>query len=59
MGDSIQVNIDEKTLESYTAMAYSEKAMLSVAFIKQFIGLHGKKGVKEKAQGLSDRINKA
>ncbi|MBN1416502.1 MAG: hypothetical protein JW973_15465 [Bacteroidales bacterium] len=59
MGESVQVNIDEKILESYSAIAYSEKAMLSVAFIKQFIGLHGKKGVKEKAQGLSERINKA
>jgi hypothetical protein len=59
MGESVQVNIDEKTLESYTSIAHSEKAMLSVAFIKQFIGLHGKKGVKEKAQGLSDRIDKA
>ncbi len=59
MGESVQVNIDDKTMESYTAIAFSEKAMLSVAFIKQFIGLHGRKGVKEKAQGLSNRINKA
>jgi hypothetical protein len=59
MGESVQVNIDEKTLESYATIAHSEKAMLSVTFIKQFIGLHGRKGIKEKAQGLSDRINKS
>jgi hypothetical protein len=59
MGESVQVIIDEKTLESYTVIAHSERAMLSIAFIKQFIGLHGKKGIKEKAQGLSNRISKA
>jgi hypothetical protein len=59
MGESIVIKIDEKTLESYSAIAHSEKSMQSIAFVKQFIGVHGKKGVKEKAQGLLDRINKS
>ena len=59
MGESVKIQIDEKSLESYTDIAHSEKAMPSIAFIKQFIGLHGKKGVKEKSQGLLERINKA
>ena len=37
MGESVQVKIDEKSLESYTEIAYSEKAMQTVIFIKQFI----------------------
>ncbi|MBN1184205.1 MAG: hypothetical protein JXB49_18090 [Bacteroidales bacterium] len=59
MGESIMIKIDEKTLESYSAIAHSEKTMQSISFIRQFIGVHGKKGVKEKAQGLIERINKA
>jgi hypothetical protein len=59
MGESVQVNIDEKSLESYSQIAYSEKTMQTVAFVKQFIGIHGKKGIKEKAQGLLNRIKKA
>jgi hypothetical protein len=59
MGESVLVSIDEKSLKSYTEIAYSEKTMQTVAFIKQFIGIHGHKGVKEKAQGLLNRINKA
>jgi hypothetical protein len=59
MGESVQIQIDEKSLESYSAIAHCEKTMQTVSFIKQFIGVHGKKGVKEKAQGLIERINKA
>lgn len=59
MGDTIQVNLDGKTLETYSAIAHSEKAMLSVTYIKQYIGLHGKKGVKEKAKALHEKISKA
>jgi hypothetical protein len=59
MGESIQIQIDEKSLESYSAIAHSEKTMQTVSFIKQFIGVHGKKGINEKAQGLLERINKA
>lgn len=59
MGNTIKVMIDDKILESYTAIAHSEKAMLSVIYIKQYIGLHGKQDVKEKAKTLSEKIEKA
>jgi hypothetical protein len=59
MDETVQVQIDEKSLESYYAIAYSEKTMQTIAFIKQFIGIHGKKGVKEKAQLLLKKISKA
>lgn len=59
MGKTIKVILDDKTLESYTSIAQSEKAMLSVTYIKQYIGLHGKEGVKEKASVLVSKIEKA
>ena len=59
MGQAIKVTLDEKTLESYAQIAQSEKAMLSVAYIKQYIGLHGKEDVKEKATVLAGKIEKA
>lgn len=59
MGDTIQVNIDTKTLEAYRGIATSEKAMLSVTYIRQYIGLHGKQNVKEKAEKLLLRMEKA
>lgn len=59
MGNTIKVNIDKKTLEAYSVIAHSEKVMLSVGYIKQYIGLHGKHGVKDKAASLLDRIQKA
>jgi hypothetical protein len=59
MGNNIRVNIDEKTLGDYSIIANSEKTMLSVNYIKQYIGLHGKKGVMDKATALSEKIEKA
>ena len=59
MGNTIQVNIDDKTLEAYSAIAQSQKTMLSVTYIKQYIGIHGKKDVKDKAKALLSRIEKA
>jgi hypothetical protein len=59
MKERITIKIDDKTLDNYSAIAGSEKAMLSVMYIKQYIGLHGKSGVKEKAQALHDKLEKA
>jgi len=59
MGNTIKVNLDEDTLEKYTAIAQSQKTMLSVTYIKQYIGIHGKKDVKDKAKALLSRIEKA
>jgi len=59
MGNAITISIAPETLENYTAIAKSEKIMPSISYIKQYISLHGKTGVKEKAKSLFDRINKA
>ncbi len=59
MRNTVQVNIDDKTLEAYSAIAQSQKTMLSVTYIKQYIGIHGKKDVKDKANALLNRIEKA
>lgn len=59
MGASIAISIDKKTLEKYTAIAGSQKTMLSVTYIKQYISLHGKKNVKDKAKALLNKIKKA
>lgn len=59
MGNTIEVKLDSKTLEAYTTIAQSEKTRLSVLYIKQYIGLHGKSDVKERAKTLLARIEKA
>jgi hypothetical protein len=59
MGNAITISIATDTLEKYTAIAKSEKIQPTISYIKQYISLHGKTGVKEKAKSLFDRINKA
>lgn len=59
MGASIAITIDKKTLEKYSAIAGSQKTMLSVTYIKQYISLHGRKDVKDKAKALLEKIKKA
>ena len=59
MGNTIKVTLDEDTLDKYSIIAQSQKAMLSVTYIKQYISIHGKKDVKEKAKALLSRIEKA
>jgi hypothetical protein len=59
MGNTIKVTLDENTLEEYSQIAHSQKTMLSVTYIKQYIGIHGKKDVKDKAKSLLARIEKA
>lgn len=59
MGSTIEITLDKKTLDTYTEIAESQKTLLSVSYIKQYISLHGKTGVKEKAQALMERIKKA
>jgi len=59
MGNSIKVTLDEDTLIKYSTIGQSQKTMLSVTYIKQYISIHGKKDVKEKAKTLLSRIEKA
>ncbi len=59
MGNSIEITLDKKTIDRYTEIAHSQKTLSSVLYIKQYISLHGKKNVKEKAEILLERIKKA
>ncbi len=59
MGDTIKINIDKTTLDKYKGIAYSQKSMLSVTYIKQYISINGKKNVKEKAKVLMAKLKKA
>lgn len=59
MGDVIEIKIDTKSLKRYLAIANSEEVFESTKFIKAFISLNGKKGVKDKAQKLYDKMKKA
>jgi hypothetical protein len=59
MGDSIEISIDKKTLERFEEIAHSQKTLLSVTYLKQYISLHGKKNVKDKAKALFTKIKNA
>lgn len=59
MGEAIEITIEKKSLENLTTIAESQKPMLSVSFIRQYISLHGKKNVKDKAKALLAKIHKA
>lgn len=59
MGESVEIKIDPKSLKRYLAIANSEEVFESTKFIKAFISLNGKKGVKDKAQKLYDKMKKA
>jgi hypothetical protein len=59
MGSKIKIEIEPERLQTLTDFAISEKQMLSITYIKQYISLHGKTGIKEKAESLLKRINKA
>ncbi|MFN8209254.1 MAG: AAA family ATPase, partial [Bacteroidales bacterium] len=56
MGNSIDVFLEPKALEKYQKIGQSQKTLPSIAIIKQFISLHGKDGVKDKAQVLAERL---
>ena len=59
MGDMAEIKIDAKNLKRYLEIANSQENMMSIALLKAYVGLNGKKGIKEKAQRLYDRIKKA
>jgi hypothetical protein len=59
MPEQIKVEIDTKIFDEYRLIADSEKSMISINYIKRFISLHGKTGVKEKAKRLHSQMLKA
>ncbi|SEH05037.1 P-loop NTPase family protein [Candidatus Venteria ishoeyi] len=59
MGEEAKIEIGSGTLARYKRIADSEKIMPSITYIKRFISLHGKTGVKDKAKRLLDQMLKA
>ena len=59
MGDMAEIKIDSKNLKRYLQIAHSQEGMLSVALLKAYVALNGKRDVKDKAERLFNRIKKA
>jgi deoxyadenosine/deoxycytidine kinase len=59
MGDMAEIKIDSKNLKRYLEIAHSQEGMFSVALLKSYIALNGKRDVKDRSQRLFNRIKKA
>lgn len=59
MKSKITIELKRDTHESLKRLTGEEKALASIGFIKRYIGLNGKLGVKQKAKQLLEQINKA
>lgn len=59
MSSNIKIHLKPETMEQMTKLVKSEKVMTSVKFIKRYVSLQGKIGVKDKAQKLFNEIQKA
>lgn len=59
MKGKIKVSLQEKTILDFKKILGEEMINPSIQFIKKFIRLHGKVGVKEKAKKLLDAMNRA
>ncbi len=59
MNTSIQIQLKPETMEKMIKLVKSEKVMPSVKFIKRYVSLQGKTGIKDKAKKLFDDMQKA
>lgn len=59
MKAKIKLELKPETYESLKKLATSEKVMASIGFIKRYISLNEKPGMKEKAKAMLDQINRA
>jgi hypothetical protein len=59
MGEMAEIKIDAKNLKRYLEIAHSQTGMLSIALLKAYVSLNGKRDVKDKAERLFNRIKKA
>lgn len=59
MGTSIQIQLKPETMEKMIKLVKSEKIMPSIKFIKRYVSLQGKEGIKDKAKKLFDDMQKA
>ncbi len=58
-GNSVMVEVNSKTLNEFKDEIKGEKVFHSIQFIKRYVNLHGKVGVKEKAKKLYEQLNRA
>lgn len=59
MENLAEIKIDSKNLKRYLEIAHSQEGMFSVALLKSYIALNGKRDVKDRSQRLFNRIKKA
>ena len=59
MKAKIKLELKPETYDALKKLTGEEKVMASVNFIKRYISMNGKPGMKEKAKKLLDQINKA
>jgi hypothetical protein len=59
MKQKIKIALKPETHEAFKMLAAGEKVLPSINFIKRYIGLNGKPGMKEKAKQLLMQINRA
>lgn len=59
MGEMAEIKIDSKNLKRYLEIANSQEGMISIALLKAYVSLNGKRGIKDKAESLLKRIQKA
>ncbi|MEY3967288.1 MAG: hypothetical protein RL137_188 [Bacteroidota bacterium] len=59
MGEMSEIKIDAKNLKRYLEIAHSQAGMLSIALLKAYVSLNGKRDIKDKAERLFNRIKKA
>ncbi|WP_162944814.1 P-loop NTPase family protein [Flavisolibacter nicotianae] len=59
MKGKISLELKPETAEALKKLCGGEKVMASIGFIKRYISMNEKPGMKEKAKALLDQINKA
>jgi hypothetical protein len=59
MKTKIKLELKPETQEALKKIALAEKVLPSVGFIKRYISMNEKPGMKEKAKALLDQINRA
>lgn len=59
MDEMIEVKIDSKNLKRYLEIANSQEGMLSITLLKAYVSLNGKKDVRDRAERLLTRMQKA
>ena len=59
MKAKIKIELKPETFDAMKKLTGEEKVMPSINFIKRYIGMNGKPGMKQKAKQLLEQINKA